>query len=145
MIDINQDLACLFNEKLISEKFLEAKKEYYPKTTKWYLMSLCHFYSFCLREDNGITVSEEKVLSHSLPKCQTFERKTFEGRLQIMGNAHLCHNCFKYGHTAVRCLAKSACQVDGCKRHHTLDTSHPSRRREGVPESSSCESTNTWC
>ena len=59
--------------------------------------------------------------THSLAKCQTFERKTFEECLKITRNAHLCHNCFKYGHIAVGCLAKKACQVDGCKRrHHTL-------------------------
>ena len=50
-----------------------------------------------------------------------FEGKSFEERLQIMRRSHLYRNCFKYGHIAVGCLTKSACQVDGCTRkHHTL-------------------------
>ena len=47
--------------------------------------------------------------------------KNFEERLQVMTKAQLCHNCFRYGHIAVGCLARSACEVQGCKRrHHTL-------------------------
>ena len=54
-------------------------------------------------------------------KCQNFERKTFDERVQIMRKAQLCHNSFQYGHIARGCLAKGACQVYGCKRrHHTL-------------------------
>ena len=46
-----------------------------------------------------------------------------------MRRSHLCHNCFKYGHIAVGCLAKSACQLDGCTRkHHTL--LHPPRQQD---------------
>ena len=38
-----------------------------------------------------------------------------------MREAHLCFNCFKYGHIGVGCLAKSACEIQGCRRrHHTL-------------------------
>ena len=42
VVDNTQDLASLFNEQVINEKFLEgcAKREYHPKTTKAYLMSL---------------------------------------------------------------------------------------------------------
>ena len=49
VVDNTQDLASLFNEQVINEKFLEgcAKREYHPKPTKAYLMSLLHFYSFC--------------------------------------------------------------------------------------------------
>ena len=59
--------------------------------------------------------------AHSLVKCKNFVDKNFEERLQVMRKAQLCHNCFKYGHIAVGCLARSTCEVQGCKRrHHTL-------------------------
>ncbi|PFX25826.1 hypothetical protein AWC38_SpisGene9516 [Stylophora pistillata] len=47
------------------EKFLEefAKREYHPKTTKSCLMSLRHFYSFCLSETLDIDISPERFLS----------------------------------------------------------------------------------
>ena len=71
---------------------------------------------------------------HSLLRCQIFETKTFEERLQIMRKAHLCHNCFKYGHIAVGCLAKSACQIPGCtRRHHTL--LHPPGQQQSLVSS----------
>ena len=65
LIDRKEDLASLFNEKVVNENFLEgfAKKEYHPKTTKSYLMSLRHFYSFCLTENLGMDISKEKILS----------------------------------------------------------------------------------
>lgn len=45
LIDSKHELASLFNEKAVSEKVLEgsSKREYHPKTTKSYLMSLRHF------------------------------------------------------------------------------------------------------
>ena len=43
---------------------------------------------------------------HSLTRCHIFGTKPFTERQQIMQNGHLCHNCCKYGHIAVRCLAK---------------------------------------
>ena len=59
--------------------------------------------------------------NHSLVKCKKFIDKNFEESLQVMRKAQLCHNCFRYGHIAVGCLARSACEVQGCKRrHHTL-------------------------
>ena len=65
----------------------------------------------------------------SLTRCHIFETKPFEERQQIMRRAHLCHNCFKYGHIAVGCLAKGSCEVQGCtRRHHTL--LHPPDRRQ---------------
>ena len=46
-----------------------------------------------------------------------------------MRKAQLCHNCFKYGHIAVGCLARSTCEVQGCKRrHHTLLHPPPSQQ-----------------
>ena len=64
---------------------------------------------------------------HFLSKCQMFEKKSFEERLQIMRRSHLCHNC---GHIAVGCLAKSTCQVDGCTRkHHALSTPRANKIR----------------
>ena len=56
--------------------------------------------------------------NHVLMKCQNFERKTFDERVQIMRKAQLCHNCFQYRHIARGCLTKGACQIDGCKRRH---------------------------
>ena len=59
--------------------------------------------------------------AHSLVKCKNFVDKNFEERLQVMKKAQLCHNCFKYGHIAVGCLARSTSEVPVCKRrHHTL-------------------------
>ena len=59
--------------------------------------------------------------SHPLVRCQIFAEKTFEEDLQLMQKAQLCHNCFKYGHTAVGCLVKKTCDVQGCgRKHHTL-------------------------
>ena len=50
--------------------------------------------------------------NHVLMKCQNFERKTSDERVQIMRKAQLCHR---------GCLTKGECQVHGCKRrHHTL-------------------------
>lgn len=65
VVDKMQDLTSLFNEQAIHEKFVEgyAKREYHPKTTKAYLMSLHHFYSFCLSKDLGLNISTERVLS----------------------------------------------------------------------------------
>ena len=59
--------------------------------------------------------------NHSLAKCDIFKEKNFDERLQVMRKAQLCFNCFTYGHISVGCLAKSACEVQGCRRkHHTL-------------------------
>ena len=67
--------------------------------------------------------------AHPLAKCKIFIEKNFEERLQVMRKAQLCHNCFKYGHIAVGCLARSTCEVQGCKtRHHTLLHPPPSRQ-----------------
>ncbi|XP_022790309.1 uncharacterized protein LOC111329804 [Stylophora pistillata] len=65
VIDRKHELASLFNEKIVMEKFLEefAKREYHPKTTKSCLMSLRHFYSFCLSETLDIDISPERFLS----------------------------------------------------------------------------------
>ena len=61
VVDDKCDLTPLFDDHLINQKFLEdyAKKEYLPKTTENYLMSLRHFYSFSLPEKLGITVSKK--------------------------------------------------------------------------------------
>ena len=48
----------------------------------------------------------------SLSAMQDFHR---EERLQVMGKAQLCYNCFKYGHIAVGCLERT-CEVQGCKK-----------------------------
>ena len=73
-----------------------------------------------LRESSSYSPNSE-FSSTKYQKCQIFAEKTFEERLQVMRKAQLCHNCFKYGHIAVGCLAKKACDVQGCRRkHHTL-------------------------
>ena len=60
---------------------------------------------------------------------QDFVEKRLEERLQVMRKAQLCHNCFKCGHIAVGCLARSTCEVQGCKRrHHTLLHPPPSQQ-----------------
>ena len=56
--------------------------------------------------------------AHPLVRCHIFAEKPYEERLQVMRKAQLCHNCFKYGHIAVGCLAKKACDVQGCRRKH---------------------------
>ena len=67
--------------------------------------------------------------AHPLAKCTIFIEKNFEERLQVMRKAQLCHNCFKYGHIAVGCLARSTCEVQSCKRrHHTLLHPPPSQQ-----------------
>ena len=66
--------------------------------------------------------------AHPLTKCKIFIEKNFKERLQVMRKAQLCYNCFKYGHTAVGCLTRSTCEVQGCKRrHHTLLHPPPSQ------------------
>ena len=61
--------------------------------------------------------------AHPLAKCKIFIEKNFEERLQVTRKAESCHNCFKDGHIAVGFLARSTCEVQGCKRrHHTLLT-----------------------
>ena len=54
-------------------------------------------------------------------KIQQLQRQELCERVHAMRKAQLCFNCFKYGHIGVGCLAKSACEIQGCKRrHHTL-------------------------
>ena len=73
--------------------------------------------------------------AHSLVKCKNFVDKNFEERLPVIRKAQLCHNCFKYGHIAVGCLARNTCEVQGCKRrHHTLlHPPSPQHTMEGRP------------
>ena len=65
VIDSKQEMTSLFNPTIINDKFLEgfAKHQYHPKTTKSYLMSLRHFYSFALSNDCGVNISKEQILS----------------------------------------------------------------------------------
>lgn len=59
------EVSSLYDDQLINKKFLEgyAKKQYHPKTTQSYLMSLCHFYSFSLTTDLGESTTKEKVIA----------------------------------------------------------------------------------
>ncbi|CAH3188945.1 unnamed protein product, partial [Porites evermanni] len=65
VVDDKCNLTSLFDGCLINQKFLEdyAKKEYHPKTTQSYLMSLRHFYSYSLTGQVGLTISKETVIS----------------------------------------------------------------------------------
>jgi len=65
VIDSKQEVASLFNSKIINNKFLEgfAKHQYHAKTTKSYLLSLRHFYSFALNNDSGVNLTKEQILS----------------------------------------------------------------------------------
>ena len=56
--------------------------------------------------------------AHPLVRCHIFAEKPYNERLQMMQKAQLCHNCFKYGHIAVGCLAKKAYDIQGCGRKH---------------------------
>ena len=83
--------------------------------------------------------------AHPLAKCKIFIEKNFEERLQVMRKAQLCHNCFKYGHIAVGCLARSTCEVQGCKRiHHSLLHPPPSQQsvQQGTQVSSGTQLTS---
>ena len=67
--------------------------------------------------------------AHPLAKCKIFIEKNFGERLQVMRKAQLCHNCFMYGHIAVGCLARSTCEVQGCRRRdHSLLHPPPSQQ-----------------
>ena len=69
--------------------------------------------------------------NHSLAKCNSFKDKNFDERLQVMRKAQLCFNCFRYGHISIGYLAKSACEIQGCRRrHHTL--LHPPSSQQTV-------------
>lgn len=65
LIDGKQEMASLFNPTVINDKFLEgfAIHQYHPKTTKSYLMSLSHFYSFALSNDCGVKISKDDIVS----------------------------------------------------------------------------------
>ena len=54
--------------------------------------------------------------AHPLVRCHIFAEKSYKECVQVMRKAQLCHNCFKYGHIAVGCLAKKACNIQGCGR-----------------------------
>ena len=64
IIDEKMEVSSLYDDQVINEKFLEgyAKKQYHPKTTQSYLMSLRHFYSFFLTTDLGESTTKEKVI-----------------------------------------------------------------------------------
>ena len=80
--------------------------------------------------------------NHVLIKCQNFKRKTFLEHVQIMRKVQLCHSCFQYGHIALGCLTKGACQVYGCKqRHHTL--LHPYQQGSNINQASEESVTRT--
>ena len=67
--------------------------------------------------------------SSSLSKMQDFHREEFRGTSTSDEEAELCHNCFEDGQIAVGFLARSTCEVQGCKRrHHTLLHLPPSQQ-----------------
>ena len=65
IVDERENLASLYDDDLIDEKFLQGyvKKQYHPKTTQSYLMSLRHFYSFSSQTDNAEDIPKENVFA----------------------------------------------------------------------------------
>ena len=60
-----KQLASLYDSQVINDKFLEghAKKNYHPKTTQSYLMSLRHFYAFSLTCEFCDGISKEQIVA----------------------------------------------------------------------------------
>jgi len=84
--------------------------------------------------------------AHPLAKCTIFVEKSFDERLQVMRRAQLCHNCFKYGHIAVGCLARSTCEVQGSTPLPSGQTNSTSAGGgKGLPQGGPCESPKSQC
>lgn len=64
IVDEKKQLASLYDSQVINDRFLEghAKKNYHPKTTQSYLMSLRHFYAFSLTCEFCDGISKNKSL-----------------------------------------------------------------------------------
>ena len=70
---------------------------------------------------------------HVLSGCEDFKKKSYEERLQVMRQSHICYNCLIPGHYAKGCAMKRACVLPGCQRkHHTL--LHPPSRMNDTRE-----------
>ena len=53
--------------------------------------------------------------------CITFRAKTYQERLDVLFQKHICRNCLVPGHYAKGCAAVRACERSGCvRKHHTL-------------------------
>lgn len=64
VVDLNKDLASLFNRKLVCDTFLKnnAENTYKPDTIKSYLLSLRYFCSFILTErPDAVNVDDASV------------------------------------------------------------------------------------
>ena len=70
---------------------------------------------------------------HPLSSCETFKRKSYQERLELMFQKHICKNCHRPDHYAKGCAARRACERPGCQRkHHTL--LHPPAETNGNQE-----------
>ena len=65
IVDEKKQLASLYDSQVINDRFLEghAKKNYHPKTTQSYLMSLRHFYAFSLTCEFCDGISKEQIVA----------------------------------------------------------------------------------
>ena len=67
------------------------------------------------------TSSPRCPLSHFLRDCIAFKAKTYQERLDLLFQKHICRNCLVPGHYAKRCAAVRACERSGCvRKYHTL-------------------------
>ena len=70
---------------------------------------------------------------HALSSCETFKRKSYQERLELMFQKHISKNCIIPGHYGKGCAARRACERPGCQRkHHTL--LHPPADTNGDQE-----------
>jgi hypothetical protein len=56
---------------------------------------------------------------HRLWHCEQFRRMQPPGRLQVVVNYKLCHNCLLSSHQTENCGKRSVCSVQGCGKKHT--------------------------
>ena len=59
--------------------------------------------------------------SHFLKDCIAFKAKTYQKRLDLLFQKHICRNCLVPGHYTKGLSALRACERSGCvRKHHTL-------------------------
>ncbi|XP_077966575.1 uncharacterized protein LOC144420797 [Styela clava] len=59
--------------------------------------------------------------SHLLSKCEKFNAKSIEERVNFLKEFGFCFNCLRGGHLVKDCKSQYTCTVKGCgRRHHTL-------------------------
>lgn len=106
-----------------------------------------HWWSFCTLRESTLRLHHyfiwilrrtgtRSTLMNSATKSGFWNKIFTEERLQVMRKAQLYYNCFKCGHIAVGCLARSTCEVQDCKRrhHHPLPSRQTVERRARAVE-----------